>query len=301
MKNTIHRPLPLAAVLGLSLFATSCLSDLRPNLVKEQPNSAELEEKGRALLQQMAAAQGAEALAAHETFEVTAQLDINGMWDMINMDPLRSKKNQDIRMSYVVNSFDGRIKYLNKKRAGDIYGLQAWETYVQKKGETQPTFKKKKRWEWGLAAFHYMLEVPLRIQSAPIVRYGGEREFEGTTYDLVLASWGGEKPSKKYDQYVFFINKTTHLADMVQINIREHYMPVPGFLYGTVRYLDRTEVEPGLWMPTRLAIQMFQPKKKTKGIINVSFKDYSFDSIPVETLRPNGSLPVVGDEKPSVD
>lgn len=301
MKYVSHSRLPVLALLGLSIFATSCLSDLRPNLVKENPNSKELETKGRALLVKMAEAQGIQKLAEHKTFEVTANLGINGLWDMMNMDPFRSKKNQDIRMSYAVNSFDGRIRYLNKKREGDIYGLQSWETYVQKKGESEPVFKKKKRWEWGLAAFHYVLEIPLRIQTAPIVRYGGEQEFDGKTYDLVLASWGSEEPNKAYDQYVFFINKETHMADMLQVNIRDHYMPVPGFMYGTVRYLERTEAKDGLIMPTKLVIQMFKPKTKEKGLISVNLKDYSFDTIPLETLRPNGSLPVMGDAKPETD
>lgn len=100
---------------------------------------------------------------------------------------------------------------------------------------------------------------------------------------------------------VFFVNKETLLADLIQVNIRDHYMPVPSFMYGTLRYLDRTEVKPGMLMPTLLVIQSFKPKTKEKGLINLRLKDNRFDSIPLESLRPNPDLPPMGDEKPATD
>ena len=125
--------------------------------------------------------------------------------------------------------------------------------------------------------------------------------IEGKDYDLVFVSWETAEPHKAHDQWLLYINKQTKFVDMANLTIRDFFMPFPpNMAEGTVRYLKRNKTENGIYFPSELVIQLMSPKKEKKHVYRISFRDYRFDSYPVELLSPFSELKTYGDEKPFV-
>lgn len=294
------KKLQLLMGFALLVLLSACQKDMRPKSLRNTvENEQALEAQARELLQAAYEAHGMDELLEHENYEVNANFSFHFPWQVMNMNPFKVSKKEKVLLHYAVNSFDGSVEYLNGKKEGRIYGTQSFQGYKQYPNE-DVEYKKEGRHGWGVTAYHYLLEIPLRIQSATIVKYAGQEVYNGILYDKVFATWQNEEPNKEFDQWILYINPDTKRIDMLMTTIKEYYMPIPGFMYATVLFRDYQKVGEKLIMPHKFVFQMFKPKKKeNKYVYTVNFSDYKFDSFPLSQLYPDKELPVYGDTKPA--
>jgi len=290
MKNTISNMLVLILLLGLG----SCkLADIRTTTLKKGEST---KENGRTLLEESINTMGYNNLQNFENYSVKSVFNWKPLWSMMPMNALPGNKNKEIEFHFSTNSFDGRVDYLEGRKKGDYHGLQSWQSY-QSVNEKPVKFEKDKRRSWGLASYHYMIEAPVRLLNAPIIKYAGTKSMYGKEYDLVFASWGSEKANKQHDQWLVYINKETKFIDLTQLTIRDFFLPFPrNMAHGTVQYLSRTNVD-GIHLPSEVSIQLLKPKKQKKYVYKFELYDYQFDNLKQDNLYPNPNLQKLGDSK----
>jgi len=214
------------------------------------------------------------------------------------MNSLPGNNNNDIQFRFATNTFDGQVEYLEGRKNNEIYGIQSWKGYHF--GEDKELrASNSNRYAWGLAAYHYLLEAPMRLLKAEIIKYAGEKEFEGAMYDLVFVSWGSESPNKEFDQWLLYINKETKFIDFTAVTIGDFFVPMPkGLQHVTVHFPNRTKTSFGAYFPSEVAIQIGKPKKATKDVYRFKQKDFKFNSFDKNRLYPIPGLERLGDTKP---
>ncbi len=281
-----------AFVLGISFSLLSCLSSVRTNLVKLEGRGQE--QKGKNVLQIAWVTQGLDLLSEHKTYEV----ELNDSWRGLSgkVGKMWPSANADLNLKYRVNSFDGKVTFLNGKRKNEIAGIQSWNYYEVVDSIANFEVKRKKKIVFALSATQYFLELVDRLKSAQIIVYAGERTVEGKKYDLVLATWGSLEEHKKDDQYLLYINKETGFAEHCEYTIRD--VAFPGSLFtASISFSDFREIE-GVWIPFSQHVHMGKPSNDQKKYLHrFLLKSFQFDSFLEEDLLPNGSLIKAGDSK----
>ncbi|MEL7423952.1 MAG: hypothetical protein AAFN81_13210 [Bacteroidota bacterium] len=284
------------STLLLLILAGCKTADIRTDYALQNQTSDDFT-KGRQLLEETYLAMGYDKFADVNTYEVKSVFDWKMPWGMMPMNALPGNKNNEILFRFTPNSFDGQVTFLEGRKEGQTYGLQSWELYHQKPGG-EPTPKNNKRYGWGLPTYHYVIEAPMRLLQAEIIRYAGEAEFEGQQYDLVYATWGQDAPHKEHDQWLVYINKETKMVDLTEITINDFFLPMPaGLKDGTIR-VERSLTSQGVYLPNLVTIQLGDPKKQKKHVYTFSLTDYQFNTFQQEELYPLEALAPVGDTKP---
>ena len=154
------------------------------------------------------------------------------------------------------------------------------------------------RYLWGLATYHYLVEAPLHLPNAEIVRYAGTKLLDGIDYKLVYVTWGSEEPNKQYDRMLVYINPESKFIDLLEVTINDFFLPMPkGMQHATARY-NRSKTEIGTYLPSKITIQLKSPKKKNNKVYSMDFSDYSFDSFDKEKLYPIENIQYYGFTKP---
>jgi len=283
------------SVLTIFLISSCSVKDLRTPYAKDA-SVERSEKKGRDLLEKSYLAMGYDKLEKISTYEAKSYFDWKFPWSWMPMNALPGNKGNTILFKFSVGTFDGSIEYLEGRKSGNVYGLQSWQSYEIKDDQSLKEIKGKRR-KWGLATYHYVAEAPLRIRNAEIVKYAGEKEFEGKMYDLVFATWGEEKPHSEHDQFLIYINQETGMTDLMEITINDFFLPMPNNMKdGTIR-IDRSKTSIGTYMPEMIYIQLGGPKKKSKHVYKYSMYDYKFDTYELNDLYPIKTLEKVGDTK----
>jgi len=199
-------------------------------------------------------------------------------WRLI-ASPWKDRKTA-FEFSWLPNTDNAKIKLLDGKRKGTIFGIQNWETYHGIDGKVQ--FKPNRDIWFHLPTMEYFFEFPFRIPEAEIIQYAGTRSFNGVGYELLFFTWKSESPHKLMDQYLVYVHPETHLIDFLELTVRDQAK----WARATVRFLDFTQVE-GFTFPKRLQFY-FQNKLpgKTLGhqiVLSDIFLHQSFD--PAAIIR----------------
>jgi len=292
--STLNFTIITAAAIALS----SCTANLIPSTVKKNPNSTELESKGKEILQKAYVAHGSENLEKHETYQFTATDDWKGMMGTIGK--IWEDKNSQLTLKYVPGTFDGQVHFNSGEDSGKIVGLQSWKYYEIDKCD-KPNFDRKynKKAVFGLAAFQYFTELVGRMNNAEIIRYGSEKVFNGNIYDLVYVTWKSEKKDKEVDQYILYINKETSMLDYAIYTLRDNYLSMPGtaMMYGSIGYSDYKNID-GFMVPFTQSLFTFKPEKNNnKYLHQLKLSTFTFDSFNKEELYPNKNIEAIGDSK----
>lgn len=284
-------------------FLTSCsIANLQTDAMATG-QTIDLETKGRELLQMTYEKMGYDALKNVDVYEMTAHFNWSPVWSKMPMNALPGNKNKDIQFRFATNSFDGHLEFLEGPRTGQVKGIQSWESY-QQDNATAPIKKLgSKRYPWGLTAYHYLTEGPMRLLGADIIRYAGEKEFNGKTYDLVFATWGDGTQKKKYDQWLLYINRETGFTDLTELTITDFFLPMPGGMKNaTVQFPERTKTSIGAWLPVKTVIQLGRPKENIKkDVYTFTYRDFQFDSFNKKMIYPMEGLKLFGDSKPGAE
>ena len=137
----------------------------------------------------------------------------------------------------------------------------------------------------------------MRLMNAEIIRYAGERSFNGKNYDLVYATWGKDEPHKEHDQWLVYINRETGFIDLTEITINDFFLPMPNGLKGATVQFDREKTSIGTYLPSLVTIQLGEPKRKSKNVYTFQLYEYQFDNFKVDELYPFEDLEKMGDTK----
>lgn len=137
----------------------------------------------------------------------------------------------------------------------------------------------------------------MRLLNAEIIRYAGEKQFEGKTYDLVYTTWEKDEPHKEHDQWLVYINKETGMIDLTELTINDFFLPMPRAIKGaTIRY-KRQHTSIGTYLPSYVTIQLGKPKKQKKHVYTFSLTNYEFNTFSNDDLYPINGLKKCGDSK----
>ena len=235
MRRKVLFALVLLLLVGglLGYRSLSTFADLRTPLVLQSKEPEKLEKKGRAILQKMAEVHGLaiwkEVLKKRWPLEVVAVDDWNAVFYAHWMGWWK-KPVQRLRHIMLPGTFTSQVELLDGPEKGLVFGLQNWRTYKKDKGKVILE-KKALRTSFYLPAMQYFTEFPFRILSAGIVRYGGKSTFGGKVYHRVFATWGNEKPSKKYDQYDLWIDAKTWRMASCLYTVREAFPSATGTIF----------------------------------------------------------------------
>lgn len=295
---SITRKLNFSSIL-LLLFAlaiSSCKTvDIRTGYALKNNTSSDVE-KGKKLLKNAYLKMGYDKFAKTTNYEVGSLFKWKFPWTIMPMNALPGNKGKNIRFRFNSNDFNGQVTYLEGRKKGKTYGLQSWKDYRFKKKEDLKT-KKSKRYNWGLATYHYVIEAPMRLLGADIIRYAGEKEFDGKQYDLVYATWGQDAPHKEHDQWLVYINKQSGMIDLTEITINDFFLPMPPGMKGATIQTERKLTSNGSYLPSFVTIQLGKPKSTKKHVYTFELNDYKFDVFPQEELSPLKEVEQVGDAK----
>jgi len=283
--------------LVLICLMASCKSvDLRSDSLKSQ-TIANPEKRGKALLLEAKTAMGYDKLANTSVYEASVKFNWNRGWLLMPMNSFPGNNNKEMQLRLATNSFDGQVEYKDGRKKNDIRGVQSWKGYKAEAGDSELKRKKPNRYTWGLATYHYLLEAPMHLPDAEIIRYAGPKELEGVTYETVYITWGSEAPNKDYDRFLAYINPETKHIDLLEVTISDFFLPMPkGLQHATARY-ERTKTSIGTFLPSNVQIQLKGPKKADNKVYSFSLTNYKFDSFDKSLLYPMKEVEYIGFKK----
>lgn len=264
--------------------------DLRPDtLVEDTPDARAA---GTARLQAMASAHGAEAWQQYDVMDVM----VDDTWHGAMMRGAMmhwEESPQSLHGRFARGTWTGEVELLSGPDTGERWGVQSWKTWKAEAGG-EPEFAHDSTVEFVVPTTQYFLELPLRIPSATIVLEAGQTTWNGKAYDLVFATWESPEPLSEMDQYVLFIDPDTGLLARTDFTVRDQ----GGGAVGSAHYLDYEDVG-GVKMAKEIAIFGLLPGGVELPVHTFDMKDLQWDTVTVDALRPDPTLPDEGESKPS--
>ncbi|MEM8889594.1 MAG: SRPBCC family protein [Bacteroidota bacterium] len=289
--KVLHNSMSLIGLLLIVSLLNSCkLADLRTSEIKE--GSPVREDRAVQLLDEVIANSHLQKLANAEAYSFQATDDWKGMMTLMNPLP---KDNEPMEFRYRPNTFDGQFHYTEAKNK-TIHGVQSFN-YYKLEDEGTMSFEKNKKITFTIPAIQYFFELPLRLRNAPILKYAGQKEFEGETYDLVFATWQQLEAHKEHDQYLLYISQGTRELKFANYTIRANYVPAPKSMYGSVRYEKRKSSQDGIVYPSEIYIQVNELKKEEKSAHVLTIQELKLNGFNQEDLYPSESIEFIGDAK----
>ncbi|MEM8907433.1 MAG: hypothetical protein AAGD05_06265, partial [Bacteroidota bacterium] len=111
--------------------------------------------------------------------------------------------------------------------------------------------------------------------------------------------WGtSSEPSKAHDQYLLYINPSSGLIEMAAYSAHEGYLPGKHSLHAYILYSNFQAVD-GILIPMTHQGIFGRLKKKKKVSHTLQIETFAFDTTPIDSLYPDQSLPLYGDDKPT--
>lgn len=271
----------VVTVVAVLLFGTA---DLRTDVAKQNLN----EEKAKSLLEEMAKAHKIQNWDSITTYTVRFQEEMFGTVGK-SSNPFPEDKSQ-FDLSYIPNTYDGKLTFRDGPRKGLSWGIQSWQTYTQQAGE-EPQFGKNKDIFFWVPTYQYFIEFPMRIMNANAFSYAGKKTINGVVCEGVVASWNTTEPQRHIDQYLIWLDEDTKRIIKLEYTIREMF----NFLTGAAYYTEYKEFD-GIILPTKMPVES-NLVGKGKYLHQMDILDFRKNTMPVSNLRPNPKIMVVGDDK----
>lgn len=226
--------------LGLYFFGTT---DLRTRKARTNPDP----DKARALLQDMAKAHQIHNWDSVSTYTVQFQEDMYGLIGK-SSNPFPEETSQ-FELSYIPNTYDGRLEFTDGPSKGMIWGLQSWQSYTTGKDETA-VFEEDANIIFWLPTYQYFIEFPRRIQNATVLACAGDSVINGIACHGVLASWNTLEPQRSTDQYLIWIDKVSNRIVKLEYTVRDQL----NFITGAASFADYQDFD-GILLPTRFPVE----------------------------------------------
>jgi len=279
----------VALVIGVA-FNALYLADLRPESLRTDDSSAR--EAGAKMLADLASAHGLEAWERYQVMDVRFEDRWHG--DMVQRLLMHwTESPQTIHGRFVRGSWTGELELLSGPDRGERWGIQGWRTWTTT-GEGEPEFEHDDTIEFVIPTTQYFFELPLRIPSATVALPAGSGQWKGKPYDLVFATWKSPEPLAEVDQYLLWIDPTTGLLARVDYTVRDQ----GGVAVGTAHYRDYEDFQ-GVILAKEIAIFGRMPGGNELPIHTFSVESIDWDTVPVDALRPDPTIPHEGESKPN--
>ena len=255
------------------------LSDLRPDAYAYPNDPAKAEQ----LMTAMGQAHNIAAWDSIATYHVDFTEEFYGFLGK-QAHPFKEQK-IEFSMDYNPHNYDGRMEITSGEEKGKTYGIQSWQTYyIDQSG--QAIAEDDKDFTFWIPTYQYFIELPRRIQEASTIDYVGTQVINGITTEGIIASWNTVDPQKKIDQYVVWVDATTHRIVKVAYTVRDTYPFVSGAAYYT-QYKNYG----GIILPSVMPVE--SNLKKEGYLHQMSINSFMPNRIPVEELRPMAAVNVV--------
>jgi len=271
-----------ALVFGyLYFFGTT---DLRTNLVKKDPQVA----KAKSLIEEMSKAHLNENWDNISTYTVEFQEEMFGFLGKFS-NPFPETKSL-FNLSYIPNTYDGKLVFLEGQNKGITWGIQSWKTYTYKENENE-LFRDDANITFWIPTYQYFIEFPKRILNANAFGYAGEKSINGVLCDGVIASWNSIEPQRNIDQYLIWLDKKTKRILKLEYTVRDQY----NFITGAA-YFNEYKNFGGILLPTKLPVEsnLLGEGAFLHQMDIINFKKNTFSQ---NELRPDSNLTNLGDEK----
>ena len=130
---------------------------------------------------------------------------------------------QEFKMTVNLGGSNGSLQLLNGPLKDEQWNIKEGVVYL-KNGKID---SKSQDMVWHKQNYKsYWFQFPFKIQEAEIVAFGGQKIFNGKTYDIVYATWHSEEPNSKYDQFMLYLDSETHLLEWLEFTIRDIFSMV---------------------------------------------------------------------------
>jgi hypothetical protein len=281
----------LAVLILIGGVATKYLYvvDLRPDsLVADSPSAREA---GAKRLEALAEAHGVRAWRGYQVMDVT----FKDVWHGELMQRFMmhwEESPQALRGRFLRGAWTGELELLSGPDKGDRWGIQSWKTWTAESGE-EPVFKENDTVEFVVPTTQYFLELPLRMESATVALEAGQDVWEGKPYDLLFTSWQTAEPVSDIDQYVLWIDPETGLLARADFTVRDE----GGSMVGSARYSDYEDFG-GVKIAKEIAMFGIGPGGMEIPAHTFRTEAVEWNSVPVDALRPDPTLPHEGEAKP---
>jgi len=265
----------------LYLFGTT---DLRTESVKKDPQEA----KAKMLIQEMAKSHMVDNWDSISTYTVRFQEEMFGVLGKSSNPFPEAKSLFDV--SYIPNTYDGKLTFVNGKNKGLTWGIQSWETYTSKENEN-PIFTDDADISFWVPTYQYFIEFPKRILNADAFGYAGEQTINNVACEGVIASWNTIRPQRDIDQYLIWLDKATKRIVMLEYTIRDQY----NFITGAA-YFNEYKNFDGILLPTKLPVGS-NLLGEGEILHQMDIINFTRNILSQKEIRPNPNLMAGGDEK----
>jgi hypothetical protein len=234
------------SLLSLSLLLLTMLflgyltmrpADLREGNLLYSGISQQLEQNGREILALMAKAHGSENYHS----QPTQSFRFRNTWETLPGAVYRPwvENGQDIEMICTTGvHLRAETEFLSGSNAGEVWGVKDKHAYTRQSRGATPAYKRNPNTELWLSTFQFLFELPFRTAYYPIVADMGMDDIEGRSYRKIFITWEEERPSKAFDQLVFWINPDSYVLEKAHYTCRDSGF---GFFTATIHYRDYAE------------------------------------------------------------
>jgi len=266
---------------ALYLFGTA---DLQTESVKKDPKVA----KAQMLIQEMAKSHMVENWDSISTYTVRFQEEMFGILGRFS-NPFPEEKSL-FDLSYIPNTYDGKLTFVNGKNQGLTWGIQSWETYTSTKTNA-PIFADDVNIAFWVPTYQYFIEFPKRILNANAFGFIGEKTINNVACEGVIASWNTIEPQRDIDQYLIWLDKTTKRIVKLEYTVRDQY----NFVTGAAYFNDYKNFD-GFLLPTKLPVES-NLLGEGEILHQMDIINFTKNELVQNSLRPNPILADIGDEK----
>lgn len=267
--------------LGLYFFGTT---DLRTGTARTNPDP----DKAKALILEMAKAHKIQNWDSVSTYSVSFLEDMYGMIGK-SSNPFPEATSQ-FELSYIPDTYDGRLEFTDGPNKGMIWGLQSWQSYSVRENEA-PVFEEDANIIFWLPTYQYFIEFPRRIQSATVLACAGDSVIDGIACDGVMASWNTLEPQRSTDQYLIWIDKASKRIVRLEYTVRDQL----NFITGAASFKDYQDFD-GMLLPTRLPVES-NLLGEGELLHQMEILDFRKNVLTQAQLRPDASLIPMGQKK----
>jgi len=217
-------------LIGLFLFS---ISTAIPNNVQINSLTQVEQQQGREIMKLMLQAHGGkEQFNKFKTAKTIFRHDITfapyrWMFGFYGHNP------QLIKMTTLIGTDNGRVEFIDGPNNKLQWGIQNWACY-KIAPNSKPVFEQSFDAFFYIPTGAYFQFLPFRIQEANKVALIGVKEWEGHTYDLVIATWNRFETQRYIDQYVLWINQETRRLDYMTFTVRDQ----GSFVKATISFND---------------------------------------------------------------
>lgn len=179
------------------------------------------------------------------------------------------QNNQQLQWALNLKNGDAAAKYLDGKKAGQIFGLEAGRTYFVDQGKR--TDKPSTPVKNYLSQVRDYFLWPQSIVNFDQAFYMGESKIRSWSFDRIFVSDGGPNgPAGSDDTYIVWVNRLTEQIDFIEFQLRRSGHDCRG----TVEYVDYRDVG-GLVLPYQILLLKNMGHEEIAHRIYVEI--YSFD------------------------